>query len=787
MSGTKRPYDSFLETSNNADIQQMHEPLLADRLEGLDKESARASSTQPGECRRYPTRNIPPSAYFSLRPMPNPSTPSLSASSPKHFVSPSSEKANIKHRKIKKTRTFVFPKSKIDQALYRSWKDGSTGQVLKTCGALIPEAYGKSDDPDFPWICPIRSCRMMFETLSSLGTHFVNRHRATKLNDNLDGTLTDLGKYAGRENGKGIKKDGVPKPGIVISKKRLSRQLYPLASPTRFLKSQSSGQQSTPVAIDASSGPAIEHATSERRYNTWPDESRELMTMQGALLPEGYQHDHSLPGRPWIRHYGCHLNDNLDGTFTLVPQKDNPQGLEESELKLRPATVVSQVPSNAEAVTHQASHLLTPPDQSGLKAPLGEHSVALWEYICAHFHGVLINRSYKKRPAIRYLLGLPRLRDLHFDLPGMHSLTVGQLAALLIQVTGQRVEDECQRCRHGDGPFDLCVHHSPDKEKAVSTGSNKQSAACAGCLFHGVGSLCSIKRSKRQQFQPEIEPSTVAPLPEIPDVVLTPTSNRRSRKLSLLQEDTTGERRSPRFIDSSSKTREVSKTLKTPKSLKLKAQKTPSKLKTPSKPKVPAKKAASTPVSKATSTPKTPKRKTLNRSPSLNLPHTPTRRSGVLPRHILTLKLPPRFNPSPPAAEQSQSILDPEELQLEHWEEETGPRKITSSHGTASMPLAYAGSQFTATSNNQVTQVTSNISVAAIRIQSGAAHHLKADESATRICTLANGKLRVKLDDEEEYSIGARGVFKIDAGLECRVFNRCYEDVVLHVNGFRSL
>ncbi|KAK4663488.1 hypothetical protein QC763_608795 [Podospora pseudopauciseta] len=83
--------------------------------------------------------------------------------------------------------------------------------------------------------------------------------------------------------------------------------------------------------------------------------------------------------------------------------------------------------------------------------------------------------------------------------------------------------------------------------------------------------------------------------------------------------------------------------------------------------------------------------------------------------------------------------------------------------------------------------MTSNISVTAVRIESGAPFQFVADQTTTRVCTLANGKLRVKVDNEEEYAIGARGVFKIDAGVGSRGFNRYYEVVVLHVNGFQAL
>ncbi|KAK4171575.1 hypothetical protein QBC36DRAFT_169899, partial [Triangularia setosa] len=31
-----------------------------------------------------------------------------------------------------------------------------------------------------------------------------------------------------------------------------------------------------------------------------PDDSGRLRSIQGALLPEGYQQNHLLPGRPWV-------------------------------------------------------------------------------------------------------------------------------------------------------------------------------------------------------------------------------------------------------------------------------------------------------------------------------------------------------------------------------------------------------------------------------------------------------------------------------------------------------
>ncbi|KXX74455.1 Transcription factor SFP1 [Madurella mycetomatis] len=91
---------------------------------------------------------------------------------------------------------------------------------------------------------------------------------------------------------------------------------------------------------------ALHMANSDRPYNMYPsDESGKLAALHGALIPDGYKHDTTLPDRPWIcpvrscrrlfkstldlgnhfrgRHRGCCLNDNLDGTFSITRTNDN--------------------------------------------------------------------------------------------------------------------------------------------------------------------------------------------------------------------------------------------------------------------------------------------------------------------------------------------------------------------------------------------------------------------------------------------------------------------------------
>lgn len=101
---------------------------------------------------------------------------------------------------------------------YKTWTD-SSGERRLTAGALLPQGYTLHDDPQFPWICPVRSCRATFGTLTGLGSHFSLVHRASLLNDNEDGTLSVVKKVTGRI------------PASVVSKKPLDREEPPMATP----------------------------------------------------------------------------------------------------------------------------------------------------------------------------------------------------------------------------------------------------------------------------------------------------------------------------------------------------------------------------------------------------------------------------------------------------------------------------------------------------------------------------------------------------------------------------
>jgi hypothetical protein len=79
-----------------------------------------------------------------------------------------------------------------------------------------------------------------------LGKHFCNSHRATRFNDNLDGTLTDLGTYSDPAQGNGRRLNGFAKPALIVSKKAMTLDESPMAEITLHLKAQQATKSTNP-------------------------------------------------------------------------------------------------------------------------------------------------------------------------------------------------------------------------------------------------------------------------------------------------------------------------------------------------------------------------------------------------------------------------------------------------------------------------------------------------------------------------------------------------------------
>ncbi|GKT41314.1 uncharacterized protein ColSpa_01495 [Colletotrichum spaethianum] len=77
--------------------------------------------------------------------------------------------------------------------------------------------------------------------------------------------------------------------------------------------------------------------------------------------------------------------------------------------------------------------------------------------------------------------------------------------------------------------------------------------------------------------------------------------------------------------------------------------------------------------------------------------------------------------------------------------------------------------------------ISEDISFNVIVIKPGDSHQWSAEADKVRICSLATGKLKVRLDNTEPFSMGPNGMFKLKPSTACTVENRLYVDAVVHV------
>ncbi|KAK3294303.1 uncharacterized protein B0H64DRAFT_184045 [Chaetomium fimeti] len=276
---------------------------------------------------------------------------------------------------------------------------------------------------------------------------------------------------------------------------------------------------------------SIDEAEPGRLYTMWPGDDGELTPLYGSLLPAGYQFDTTLPGRPWacpVRtcrrahckradlgfhfqrvHFAACLNDNCDGTFTIKSfYQDKMTGIGRGGriLSQAPPIVVSRDPPARASPVPKAelpSYLGTRTER-GIRtrrnriprARRGE-TAELWTYIQQHL------RTTTEMPpskAVRNLLTLPKQRDVKFNTHRRArefiEASSRDIAALIIQVTGDEVSDECRRCRQGKGPFEGCVVASQETHDDTKA----RYPCCGNCLYGGNKLLCTLlKRGQKRK------------------------------------------------------------------------------------------------------------------------------------------------------------------------------------------------------------------------------------------------------------------------------------------------
>ncbi|KAK3361608.1 hypothetical protein B0T24DRAFT_538569 [Lasiosphaeria ovina] len=467
------------------------------------------------------------------------------------------------------------------------------------------------------------------------------------------------------------------------------------------------------------------------------DHTGTLKRTCGTLIPDGYTLDETVEDRQWIcpirscrrlyssrRHLGshftmhhldCHLNDNLDGTFSILP----PVGTS-TKIDALPM-VVSRDPLNQEPLAspkQAAKHLDGKASVQRAAAPMQATAVVrpelvdreadLWTYLCCCVGKIL---PIPDNENMRCLLSLPRVRDIHQNLQKgrLRDPDLRQLMALAIQATGTEVKKACTHCRRKGGTWDICVNAPPgvDLRETLSTSCR----CCASCLLSAVPSQCSVKNVSKGLLDSVSDQR--GGRPRRPDTAVD--DEEGEDEFSQLLPDATEDENDGDNEDDSVFLRR-------------------------------SKRRASTEGTEP-----------------------PTKRKAV------TLMIPSRVREAP-----SSTNANPKThvLEMEDWE--TGAGRIADKAQTnVAFSTAYL-------STNQVVQVADNVTFLTAIVASGTTHRFTADAGKIRICTVANGKVRVDVAGEPQFTVGPRGMFRINRGTACSVQNWCYVDAILQVTAVKQ-
>jgi hypothetical protein len=75
---------------------------------------------------------------------------------------------------------------------------------------------------------------------------------------------------------------------------------------------------------------------------------------------------------------------------------------------------------------------------------------------------------------------------------------------------------------------------------------------------------------------------------------------------------------------------------------------------------------------------------------------------------------------------------------------------------------------------SQGTQVTNDLTVRIADVRGGTTLRLDAEQDKVRICTVVSGKLKVRIDGEQEFIVGPLGMFKVRPDAACTALNTSY-------------
>ncbi|TEA12434.1 54S ribosomal protein L2 [Colletotrichum sidae] len=550
---------------------------------------------------------------------------------------------------------------------YAQWYGAWGGKLENTAGALLPTGYEIHTDPAYPFICPVRDCRTLFNKMKALSPHFLNKHKSSMFNDNLDGTLTFIDYYRKADNAERY-------PPIIVSRR-----------------------------------PPL------------PDEPPEVPPRLPGYKPVG--HPSRAPSA-----------SAANARIQRLNQARSARSAAESS----PLRQVTELVSD-----HRASSVT--------------RHTSVREYLVAQ-----LSPNYRlavERPDIKFLLKRPLKRELpsawRAKHAGIDGLTRQAALALLVHITGDPAPRACLSCTVQTAHMDNLLHpcivlpaNTPDWLKQTV------SEECASCQwrssYQGLKNLCDFlpvtRRLRAASTSPSPLPSSMA-RPSISSSA--PVSQAPPRVSSLAGQ--------------------------------------PARTSYPAPP-------------KASMPPPPLRRPTIETAvpvPCIPLPTTESVHPGIAangkkanspPRRVtrysaVTAKMGAADASKTPAASQRLSSSSREDnampaelLEMEDWE--VAPGRVRDEDNTFPTNVAFSNAYLT---TNQAVTVSEDIAFNVLVIKPGASHQWTEEDDKIRICSLAVGKVHVKLDQTEPFQIGPNGMFKLKPSVACTVENRLYIDAVIHV------
>ncbi|EFX06132.1 hypothetical protein CMQ_4201 [Grosmannia clavigera kw1407] len=666
-------------------------------------------------------------------------------------------------------------------------------ELLETAkGAAIPDNYQLSGPLATPWVCPIRPCGRHFLSLANMGLHFKINHQFALLHDNLDGSFSPVPDVAKAPGQLGVwvisraKPKPKPKPQLQLQL-QLQRSEKPATEQPPVLPQLSQFRSTSGPVIPKDTAPRSERererpdrrlllkneivmATPGREYLVLPLELRgteKNNSSFGVPLPDGYQYS-TYPKHPWIcpvrtcrsvflriPNLGAHftrkhrrrlLNDNGDGTLSEIGKHDAARGIVVSQTRrkaaeLEPLAVPLPPGYNTATAVAAAEPTETTPStvyntvpheviDTVLLGPLA-HTTPTWEYAQS-----LLVRHCEQMPTKGYVplfAQLARLRDIQWNelwtaRHPFHDTLPRDVSSLIFQLTGERNKLPCQYCREGKGPFAGCVIlpvHAPVELHAAVT-------CCANCLYHCGQAGCSLKTHLRDRFGVLF-----------PDVDLDAERHRLNLPSTSSADAVTDDSldRGPASSAFSRRSERI---------------------------------AVKESVADGLAAPGTD-------SAGMGSTSVKRSRSG---------NATPQPAPATVMTGANASIADStgQLLEMEDWKVAPGHVEVqrAARPGGEIRTESVAFSNAYLTTPGQLVRIDHNLSFCVQVVRPGATQVFNPDASATYVCSLAAGKLRVRVDDAE-FIVGPHSMFQVRPGQCFTVQNRLYVDAYLHMSALRNL